>query len=204
MGKSNSLIFDEYVALTATVSADSVAFLGFDNENEFTRTVKATRRHFYDLSLGNWNINHDWSLPMSYDFIVSTRCPYFAKNPWVFMQKCRRHLNLGGKLFIDWGLGDHWRFPSYKVGWVRDGEHEFAYAPDNYLYSCMWRPEFADHPEVRAFWDHVRGRFGYDENLSLNDVVKREIPALIDYQCERINFKFLWPDLPQLYIMTLS
>jgi SAM-dependent methyltransferase len=180
----------------------NVAFLGFDSENEFTRTLPGVHT-FFDLSLGNWEINSAWTLPSSYDLIVSTRCPYFACDPADFIRRCQRHITNKGNIFIDWGLGDHWRFPMYKVGWVRNGEHEFAYSNNNYLHSCLWRSEFQDVPEVIKFWDHIRGRYGYDVDAKLDDVVKAEIPSIVDYKFDKIKFKFLWPDSPQLYIMTL-
>ena len=37
-----------------------------------------------------------------------------------------RHLQIQ-EIFLDWGLGDHWRFKNYKVGWFKDGEHEWFY-----------------------------------------------------------------------------
>lgn len=57
MGKSDTIIFQEYKQLTKDLSPKSVCFLGFNGENEFTRTfVNTTIRDFYDLSLNNWNI----------------------------------------------------------------------------------------------------------------------------------------------------
>jgi len=204
MGKSDSIVFNEYKALLSGIEPASVAFLGFSAENDFTRSVVCKIREFYDLSLENWQINSDWSLRQNYDLIVCTRCPYFARHPWDFVDRCHNHLNPGGYLLLDWGLGDHWRFPDYKVGWRRGGEHEFAYCskylPDNCLWSCMWRKSFEEEDEVKAFWSNVAGRFGYSKDETLSDVVAREVPALVDYDYDKIKFKFLWPDSPQLYI----
>lgn len=114
------------------------------------------------------------------------------------------HLNHGGHSLIDWGLGDHWRFKNYKVGWVRDGEHEYAYSPDNFLYSCFWNDEVAYANETKLFWDAIKSKkeFAYN-NENLEDVVKKEIPHLIDYPTKITKIKFLWPESPQLYIITL-
>lgn len=202
MGKSNQFIIPEYRSMLEGLVPGSVAFLGFEREDELTMGIPGTHS-FFDLALGNWEINSSWSLPTRYDLIVSTRCPYFSRDPSDFVARCHAHLNPGGRMFLDWGLGDHWRFPSFKVGWVRDGEHEHAYRPGNMLYSCLWRREFLGHPEVKRFETSVQGRFGYGEDADLDDIVRREIPYIVDYEFDRIGFKFLWPDRPQLYIMTL-
>lgn len=202
MGKSDSIVFAEYRELLRGISADSVAFLGFQGENEFTRSIDARVRSFYDLALGNWDINSQWSLVDSFDLVVSTRCPYFASDPADFVNRCVAHTRPGGHVLLDWGLGDHWRFPNFKVGWVKDGEHEWAYNENNKLYSCFWRDEFSDEPEVKAFWDAVRLLHKY-ECSSVTDVIRQEVPAIVVYAYEKIRFKFLWPDSPQLYIMTL-
>ena len=102
-----------------------IALLGFKDN-------RISSGDLYDLELGNWNINSDWKLPKKYNSIISTRCPYFAKNPKDFIKRCYDNLEDNGEIFLDWGLGDHWRFENYKVGWVKDGEHEFAYKNDNF------------------------------------------------------------------------
>ena len=142
MGKSDAIIFPEYVQALSQIDRkiNSVAFLGFSAENSFTRRILCENRSFYDLSLGNWNINSDWSLDKKYDLIVCTRCAYFSNNPDQFIEKCKAYLNEAGFALIDWGLGDHWRFENFKVGWVKDGEQEYAYNENNFLHSCYWRP----------------------------------------------------------------
>lgn len=203
MGRSDAFIFNEYAALLRDVRPKSVAFLGFRGENAFTRSIDADTRDFYDLYLNGWNINDDWKLEKQYDLIVCTRCPYFACDPTAFIAKCRDHLTSDGHAFIDWGVGAHWKDFSFKVGWVRNGEHEWAYDVGNKLYSCMWRDEFAENAEAIEFWKHVAGNFGYESTAKLNDVIRAEVPKIIDYECVDVRLKFLWPDNPQLYIMTL-
>ena len=80
MGKSDAIIFPEYVQALSQIDRkiNSVAFLGFSAENSLTRRILCENRSFYDLSLGNWNINSDWSLDKKYDLIVCTRCAYFS------------------------------------------------------------------------------------------------------------------------------
>ena len=208
MGKSDRLVFPEYLNVLNECNNDSiksVAFLGFPKENDFTLHVNGKIRHFYDLSLKNWDINSNWKLKQNYDLIVCTRCAYFSSDPTTFIQRCKNHLNDDSLALIDWGLGDHWRFDKYKVGWIRYGEREYAYHPKNYLYSCFWNKELANDPNVKNFWEAVRNnsRFGYHQSDDISSVVKLEVPTLINYPIQKIKTKFLWPDNPQLYIITL-
>lgn len=205
MGKSDQFIFPEYLKILNNVNAESIAFLGFSKENDFTISLKSPIKNFYDLTLGNWDINSDWKLDRKYDLIISTRCPYFSKDPSIFVRKCLDSTTDGGHVLLDWGLGDHWRFNNYKVGWYRNGELEYAYHPKNYLYSCFWNDELVNDSEVKKFWDAVKRnpQFGYHEVDDLSKIVKLEVPTIIDYPTQKIKTKFLWPDNPQLYIITL-
>lgn len=216
MGKSDSLIFPEYLSLLndvlSTKSITSIAFLGFPCENELTRKIRGLSfilepkiRHFYDLQLGNWDINSDWSLLQKYDLIVCTRTAYFAKNPDVFINKCNDHLKDGGYALIDWGLGDHWRFKQYKVGWVRNDEHEYAYKPDNFLYSCFWNDDLEKDENVNTFWTWVTSEpsFGYLFNNELKKVVYDEVPSIVSYKTHALKCVTLWHTSPQLYIITI-
>mgnify|MGYP003628239824 CR=1 FL=1 len=194
MGRSDPIIYkfyNHYIRPTG-----KVALLGFDNNEMFDGDL-------YDLQLGNWEINSDWSLPMKYDTIISLRCPYFAKDPHGFIQKCYEHLNDNGRLFVDWGIGDHWRFENYKVGWTKDGEHEYAYADDNYLWSFLWDDSFQQDNAYRIFEERV-GKFGYD---NVKKAIYDEVPSVIELDSIRQYFKVayrtttLWEDLPQLYVL---
>ena len=106
MGRSNGYLFPFYKK--HIIPNGKVALLGFTENNLFDGDL-------YDLRLKNWNINSDWKLKTNYDTIISLRCPYFAKNPLEFIKKCHENLSEGGKIYLDWGLGDHWRFPTYKI-----------------------------------------------------------------------------------------
>lgn len=207
MGKSDAFIFQEYVQSLqcVRVAPRSVAFLGFPEENAFTACIQSPKREFFDLSLGNWNINSRWELGEKFDLLICTRCAYFSSNPVDFIERCKNSLNPGGHALIDWGLGDHWRFPNYKIGWVRDGEHEYAYLPENKLHSCFWKEELINDPEVEKFWKSVKvsksGIYGNESNI--HEIVTKEVPHLINYECKSIRTKFLWPEDPQLYIITV-
>lgn len=203
MGKSDAIIFEEYRKILRGIAANSVAFLGFPQENALTMSMNIPVKHFYDLSIDNWNINSPWSLKQSYDLIVCTRCAYFSKEPSDFIERIKNHLNKGGHALIDWGLGDHWRFTNYKVGWLRNGEHEFAYTPNNFLHSCLWKESFLQEGEVQNFWINIKGKFEYDNDASLDFIVRQEVPKVVEYDYKKISFKTLWPDSPQLYIITL-
>lgn len=211
MGISDPIIFPKYLEVLQTCksSFDSIAFLGFSSENDLTRSLKSKeRRDFYDIQLGNWDINSDWILPRKYDLIVCTRCAYFAKSGEDFILRCLDSLSSEGFLLVDWGLGDHWRFPNFKVGWVRDGEHEHSsYAKKLcYLYSCLWDERFENDENVINF-SHLIKQKGYgDEHLS--EIVRREVPNIIDLSCVqshlvKLQFLCLWEKNPQLYIIAL-
>ena len=204
MGKSDQFIFPIYLEALRGIEARSTAFLGFPNETDFTNKIPGLHRHFYDKSLGNWEINSKkWNFVFDeYDLIVCTRCAYFSHDPNAFIEMCKQKLSHGGKALVDWGLGDHWRFKQYKIGWIRNDEHEFAYSNENFLYSCLWNESFEKHDEVTKFWENVAGRFGYDREENMTSVVKSEVPKIVDYRYDDIKFKFLWPDSPQLYIIT--
>ena len=203
MGKSDNQIFPVYLSMIEKKHYESIAFLGFSQENEFTKKISGKERDFFDISLGNWNINENWDLNRKYDLIVCTRCAYFSRDPKLFIQKCKYHLNQGGHALIDWGLGDHWRFSNYKIGWIKDDEHEFAYGSENFLYSCFWRDSLSNDAEVKNFWKAVIDlNVGYNQRDDISSVVTREVPKIVDYETISLKTKFLWKDCPQLYIIT--
>ena len=194
MGRSDPHIF--YFYKQNIKPKGDVALLGFSSNQLFAGDL-------YDLSLGNWEINSDWQLAKKYDTIISTRCPYFSKDPEDFIKRCHTSLNKNGRIYADWGLGDHWRFPNYKIGWVKDGEHEHAYENDNFLWSALWDPSFSLSEEFKKFSDSV-AKLGYPNTAK---AIQDEVPKLLSldfvkkyFDCE-IKFLFLWPDSPQLYTL---
>jgi SAM-dependent methyltransferase len=208
MGKSDYLIFQDYLSTIEECNNDSVndvAFLGFSSENELTKRIFGKTRHFYDKSLGNWDINTAISLSQKYDLIVCTRCAYFCKEPDILYKECQEKLKEGGHALIDWGLGDHWRFDKYKVGWLREGEQEHAYEPGNFLHSCFWDENLIQDEQVNIFWEKIllMKDSPYNKGDFLPDIIKREVPKLISYETKIIKTRFLWPGRPQLYIITL-
>ena len=194
MGKSNAYVIPFYKNTIKPMG--DVALLGFTDNNIFQGDL-------YDLSLNEWQINSDWSLSKKYDTIISTRCPYFAKDPESFIQKVYDHLNEGGVAYLDWGLGDHWRFDNYKIGWVKDGEHEYAYQKDNYLWSIVWNEKYAKHFHAKDFLHNCK-KFGYDD---LNEAISDEVPEVLNsdkltyWSNISVDMLSLWSDAPQLYIL---
>ena len=128
MGKSDPYLNNFYKQIKPK---GETALLGFQNNELFNGEL-------YDLSLKNWNINSKWKLPKLYDTIICTRCAYFSRDPEDFIKRCYDHLKPNGLLYVDWGLGDHWRFKSYKIGWVKDNEHEYAYEDNNFLFDLKF------------------------------------------------------------------
>ena len=145
------------------------ALLGFTNNKTFEGDC-------YDRELGNWEINSKWQLPKKYKTVISLRCPYFAKSPLGFINRCHSSLDENGMLYASWGYGDHWGFRRFKVGWEKDGEHEYAYADDNYLWSGIWDDSFMDEPEVRKFAARCKKQHGY---RSLPEAINNEVPTHI-------------------------
>jgi len=184
---------------------ESVALLGNQKDNSFTASIKCQEKDFYDLGLDNWNINDEnWKINKKYDLVVSTRCPYFSKDPKLFIEKCLSILKPGGTALLDWGLGDHWRFDNYKIGWVKDGEHEYAYEEDNFLWSTIWHDSFTQHPEYQDFQNNIK-KLGYE---NVETAMREEVPEILDLKDLaninlRANILSLWPESPQLYICIL-
>ncbi len=193
MGKSSRFLEPFYKNIIKPKG--SIALLGFANNDWFPGDL-------YDLQLNNWDINSEWNLPKKYDTIISLRCPYFAKDPIKFIDKCLDHLNDGGTIYADWGLGDHWRFDNYKVGWLKDGEHEWFYNPDNLLWSAYWDDNLLEEPPVQLFEKRIIKK-GY---ANLKEAVNDEVPVKFNLQkYKKINYKVytntLWEDNPQLYTL---
>ena len=192
MGRSDPLLRATYSTMFPTKG--DIALLGFTNNDWSPGDL-------YDLRANNWDINSDWKLTKKYDSIISTRCPYFSKNPHDFIKKCHENLKNGGEIFLDWGLGDHWRFENYKIGWVKDGEHEYAYDKNNYLWSTVWHDSFLNHPQFKLFQERVK-KFGYSD---VRQAIYDEVPVVYDLKHikEYFNIEYniltLWVDKPQIY-----
>jgi len=197
MGRSDPIMFHFYKQNIKPKG--DVALLGFSNNILFEGDT-------YDLQLSNWDINSDWNLKKKYDTIISLRCPYFSKNPEVFIEKCHEHLNDGGLLYVDWGLGDHWRFKDYKIGWKSKKEQEYAYSTSNFLWSAVWDDEFLDNEQYKLFCQRVE-KFGYKD---VKKAIFEEIPSVLMLQSIKKYFKVrynivtLWEDRPQLYMLVVG
>tara|TARA_Y100001973_G_C5183264_1_gene326207 strand:- start:554 stop:1156 length:603 start_codon:yes stop_codon:yes gene_type:complete len=194
VGRSDPFISNFYKTNIAPIG--DVALLGFTNNNFFHGDL-------YDLKLNNWDINSEWKLDKKYDTIICTRCAYFAKDPEGLIKRCYDNLNDGGRLYVDWGLGDHWRFENYKIGWIKDGEQEHAYKEDNFLWSAIWDDSFFEDYQFELFSRRVK-KFGYDD---VKKAIFDEVPKVMDlsyikeYFTASHTMMSLWDDGPQLYIL---
>ena len=193
MGRTDFILQRTYINNFPKIKP--IALLGFTNNNLCDGDL-------YDIQFKNWDINSEWKLSKKYNSIISTRCPYFAKNPKDFIKRCYDNLEEVGEIFLDWGLGDHWRFENYKVGWVKAGEHEFAYKDDNYLWSTIFDDSFLKNEQYLLYEERAK-KFGYD---NIKEAIYEEVPMILslDYikKYFHINYELLavWEDLPQLYI----
>lgn len=207
MGKSNFHVFNFYLSFFEEKKYKKIAFFGQDGENDFSRNLVCEEKHFYDMSLGNWEINtFPYPEKEKYDLIVCTRCAYFCKDPVKMIESFSSILKKGGRILLDWGLGDHWRFKNYKVGWIKNKEQEWAYKEENFLWSCLWSDSFESNDEVKKFKHCIR-KFGYNEE-NLEKTLEKEVTTVlkledISQKIVQLKHLFLWPEAPQLYTCIL-
>lgn len=200
MGKSNYYLNPIYEKLFPMNKP--IALLGFENIPHFIKNKQYI--DCYDLKLNNFEINSDWKINKKYKSIICTRCLYFCKDPIKFFKKCKEYLEKDGEIFVDFGLGHHLtKFKDFKVGWIKNGEHEWEYKEKNYLWSCIWDDSFLKNDQVQLFQKRIQ-KFCYND-LSL--AIKNEVPVLISkseleelFSNIDISFLALWEDMPQLYI----
>ncbi len=205
MGKSDPYLLNFYKSMIKSKYYENIGFFGQSGENFLSQDLNSNSRKFYDLSLDNWNINDfPYEIDEKFDLIVCTRCAYFCKHPHELIKSFMKMLNPNGLILIDWGLGDHWRFEKYKVGWIKDSEHEYAYTEDNFLWSYVWHDSFINNAHVKTFENNIK-KFGYDSELK--KIIEKEVPHILDLQNVdakvSINHLTLWSDKPQLYTCLL-
>ena len=193
MGRNTPKIMEFYKKHIKTI--EPVALLGYTNNDYFNGEL-------FDLALGNWDINSEWDLGKKYQTIICTRCAYFCINPLGFIKNCHKHLLDGGILYVDWGLGDHWRFSNFKIGWAKEGEQEFAYRNNNYLWSTVWDQEFMEHDQYKKF-ERLTKVFGYN---NVREAIFTEIPVILylnairDYFSVEYDIFTLDKPNPQMYV----
>ena len=199
MGRSDPFLHEFYNSRInhKMTPGGQTALLGFIKQGKF-----GLNGDLYDYQLNNWEINADWKLDKKYDTIVSLRCPYFAKDPKKFIEKCFDNLNEGGLLCVDWGYGHHWTGDGFKfkVGWEKDGEREYAYFDQNLLHSGIWYDEFLDHPSFVKFTEVLPG-YGYASS-NIKNIIYDETPCILDLKEieDEYNIEYdiltLWHDRP--------
>jgi len=180
MGYSDPLLYKEFYNNIQTDG--DVALLGFSNHDRFEGDL-------YDLSLKNWDINSKWELEKKYDTIVCLRTAYFAKDPIDFIKRCFDSLTDDGRLIVDWGFGDHWRYDNYKIGWKKNGEHECAYGDENYLHSALWDNEKIGNDQAFRMFKEASIKYGYTFQGINESLIYNEVPSVITY--EDIEEKFI-------------
>ena len=214
MGKSDPIVFNFYTQILSSLRDLSIdiAFLGFSGKNDFVNFFRNANIDLYDIQSGEGvkflDINSpQWETDKAYDLVICTRCPYFAQDPTQFITNCQRLCKDHGVVFIDWGLGDHWRFENFKVGWKKDGEQEFSEYNDqkHFLHSCYYHPDLELDPHVLKFRKNIV-KFGYDLNTSLRSIIEEEVPQILEAEDMPNHITYtlsLWEDAPQLYIVNL-
>lgn len=214
MGKSDNYVFPWYASTLTRyglLSSKKIAFLGQSAHNRFSDCFSTTQKDFFDLTLGNWIINDtEWKISQhQYDLVVCTRCAYFSSDPQAFITRVLKLCNVGGHAFIDWGLGDHWRKPTYKVGWVKGDEHEEVHYGSHIskLYSCFWIDSLEHDSNVHVFKSYIHNLRHYDmSTTTLTHIIHDEVPCVLsddEHKPISVDTLTLWQDSPQLYISTL-
>jgi len=211
MGRSDVSLKPVYAKLIKVIQNHfqqhiTVAVLGSPSAYFVSDMLANATCEFFDLQLHNWDINTDWNLGKKYDVILSTRCPYFAKYPQIFVEKCHAHLESGGAVLLDWGYGDHWRFSDYKIGWAKDNEQEYCYGKTNYLWSGVWDDSFLDNCQFQKFAKWVQ-KLGYKD---VKEAIFTETPTVLPLMCinsyfdTQVELLALWEDCPQLYVFIVG
>ena len=218
MGKSDPYVFRYYLeTLYKTINQNKIkniencAFFGFSKSNTLTNAINFKNKKYFDLELCNWNINdYPYQVNEKFDLIICTRVAYFCKQPKKLLSEFYKILNDEGIILIDWGMGDHWRFKEFKIGWVKNNEHEYAYHDDNFLWSGFYDKKIMKNcPHYIKFLECCKSKKGYkDPQVS----IIKEFPKLIEledfetcgYQILNIENLFLWPDNPQLYTTIIA
>jgi SAM-dependent methyltransferase len=206
MGKSDPFVFSWYLK-NLPQGPRKIAVLGSKTESFVRYAYPDAKIDLFDIQLKNWDINDpDWKIEKNeYDLVICTRCAYFSKDPEEFISKCFSLVKKDGFVFVDWGYGDHWRFENFKIGWLKDGEHEFAEYEyqKSHLYSGLWKAEWESNEIVQEFKINVQ-KLGYNNKDIIIDL-RNEIPNLLENfsELEKVDFLSLWPEKPQLYILTI-
>lgn len=202
MGKSDKFLMSIYDKLIP--NKYPMALLCFQNIPVFLKKRKQSNIDLYDIKLNNFDLNSDWKLKRKYRTIVCTRALFFCKDPELFLKKCKEYLEDDGELLIDYFYGHGWtRFTMFKVGWVKNGEHEFEYKNDNYLWSGIWDDSFLENEQIQLFQKRII-KHGYND---IKKAVYDEIPVVIElstiknmFSEVKLEFFALYEDMPQLYI----
>ena len=181
-----------------------VGAFGFTKQPEFL----GVECQLFDQELGNWEINSNFPEGEDvYDAIVCTRVAYFAADPLKLIVEFHRLLKPGGRLMIDWGIGDHWRYPKFRMGWKShpEGPREAAYGYP--LMSAIWDDSLDIDIDALSFREWCIPH-GYPHGTSIAEHLEEEVDCLryvsemmpMFQECS-VEAHAFWPDSPQLYII---
>lgn len=187
-----------------------IALLGFTEVPSWVPKDQDYR--CFDLQLGNFDINklsdfydNNKENRFGYDAVICTRVSYFCKDLDLLESVIYLITKPSGKIFIDTGIGDHWRYPIYKVGWVdNDGEHEKAYGNQK-LHSFFYDINTTN----KAFHEFAEAALNYysEDNQDIHKIIAAEVPHLkiifnlfSSWIIEDIDYLYLPDPRPQLYI----
>ena len=71
VGKSDPYLKNFYLSMVESKKYENVGFFGQPSENFVSKHIDTHKRAFYDLSLGNWNINDfPYKIDENFDLIV--------------------------------------------------------------------------------------------------------------------------------------
>ena len=178
-----------------------------DFEIVYKNPLIRTRRHEFKLSNGDLTSIYNsrtFCLYEDIDKIISQGLAKGGSLENAIVVKDNKILNDNGHLLVDWGLGDHWRFEEYKVGWVKNEEQEYCYGEDNFLWSTVWHESFLNHSECQKFSEWIKKKKYDDLEKAIND----EVPSILSpeklsglFKSVMIDMVSLWEESPQLYIL---
>lgn len=166
------------------------ALLGATNNRLFAGDL-------YDITLGNFDINSDWYLKKKYNTIICTRCAWFAKDPADFIKRCHQSLYRNGRLYVDWGLGEHFcRDKDFKIGWRKNDQQDVIHYEirtpdarqeyDSHLWSVVWSDIIMKHEQCKIFIEAIK-KYGYND---LKEAVYEEFPVVLKLESIMSYFTF--------------
>lgn len=115
MGKTDSILIPVYEKIMRKHIRDTVTFFGSTNKDKLAQHIRSAK--FFDLQLGNWDINKPWNVEKT-SKVICLRTSGFAVSPNLLVEKFSNCMDKNGILMIDWTMGsDHYARDSKKWTW---------------------------------------------------------------------------------------